>query len=302
MRALFLSLLALSACGGNWSNQDLEFLNAMPSKDALESKLPQPKSGLSGVNTRQQALMVGDPSTTYRDTRGASATFNAALEFILGTLEAVRSIEPTQRTKDSRIWGPYDDRANMGFEFQITITRVSATSFSFSFQHRKKGGTFFTSVSGTFQPSATLRRGRGELQINFKEAAQLPSAAVFQGVDQAHVAYVTDSYPTRVEITFTTAPNAVVTSGNFTYREQEDGAGQFRFNLKGPNADISSLDTLAAWKPSGAGKAVTTVTDGNFKGAQQTECWSDTFTVVYATQNWPNGVTVGDAATCATVP
>ena len=39
-----LALLFLAACGGNYSNGDVEFIAALPVRSELESKLPQVRS------------------------------------------------------------------------------------------------------------------------------------------------------------------------------------------------------------------------------------------------------------------
>src|SRR5687768_846689 len=77
-----MSLLMATACGGgNWSNQDLEFLHALPQREELRSKLPAAEtssSGLTGV--RRDGLAVGDPSEVYADTKRSSDAFNGLLD------------------------------------------------------------------------------------------------------------------------------------------------------------------------------------------------------------------------------
>lgn len=297
--------LALSACGGNWSNQDLEYLNAVPERETLISKLPQPAMGLSGEGTRRDGLMVGEASRTYADTRGASNAFNGILDFVLTVLDQVRQLPFTRRTENSRIWGPWDDRRNPGFEFQVVIERIDASNFRYAFQHRARGETeFFDSVTGHFRASEQLRRGQGDFVVHFKAvSSRLETAKLFAALEEARIGYITDRFPTRVEMTFTAVdPKAIISSVGYTYRELADRSGQIRFALAGPDANISEIETTSMWRPSGAGQAVTTITRGNFQGARQVECWSDAFLVTHGSQNWPGGITVGDVASCVTVP
>ncbi|HEY0093601.1 MAG TPA: hypothetical protein VGB96_04720, partial [Archangium sp.] len=87
MRTLWLLLLGClaTACGGNFSNDDLEFLNALPAREDLTAKLPGSEAGVSagGLRQRVAALAVGDPSTLYEDTHRASTAFNGGLDGLL---------------------------------------------------------------------------------------------------------------------------------------------------------------------------------------------------------------------------
>src|SRR4051794_1016053 len=116
MRSLWPALLCLlAACGGNFSNEDLEYLNALPTREALASKLPGTgTSSGSGLAQRRDRLSVGDPSQLYLDTQKASTDFNNGLDGLLSLLENIRTVPPTTRELDRRIWGPFPDNNNPG--------------------------------------------------------------------------------------------------------------------------------------------------------------------------------------------
>ena len=77
MRSLLFSVLLLAGCGGNWSNSDLAFANALPRRDDLRSKLPSSTTQpLEGVGTRHDGLVVGDPSGAWAQTRKAATDYN----------------------------------------------------------------------------------------------------------------------------------------------------------------------------------------------------------------------------------
>ena len=104
MRSLLFSVLLLAGCGGNWSNSDLAFGNALPRREDLRAKLPAGSTAqpLEGVATRRDGLMVGDPSGTFAATRKAVGDYNALLDLILGVVDQVRQAAPTSRTATAR--------------------------------------------------------------------------------------------------------------------------------------------------------------------------------------------------------
>lgn len=297
-RALLLILAVLSAaCGnGNWSNRDLEYLNALPSRDALKSKLPTPDN--------KQGLAVGDPSKTYLDTKKASTDFNNVLELILTVIETVRSVPPSRRADDSRTWGPYADQNNPGWSSLVTITRKSEEVFEFEFKHLSATKEF-VSTTGQFKPTANLRRGQGVISINAAAlTANLPSAAGFRGVQEVSIGYMTETFPTRVEMSFeidggTGMPG--LSGIGYTYREQADKSGMMRFEYATTGAEIRKATVEARWLPSGSGKARTEITQGQFAGATQDECWDAAFKLVYLQQSWANGQKLGLEGACPNV-
>jgi hypothetical protein len=301
-----LGCVVIVGCGGNWSNKDLEFLNALPTREQLSSKLPTGTGkGLSGEGTRRDGLSVGEPSKMYADTKGASSQFNGILEFVIGVIEVVRALPATTRTADSRTWGPWPDRENAGFEFQVVIKQIDAENFGYVFQHRPTGGAFFDTVTGSFKATASLRKGEGLLTIHCKQAAaSLPSAVAFKPLDKIEIGYFTESFPTRVEMVFAIAAGqpSLLSSIGYTYREQENKSGLIHFAVRTSSPDITVYDAVSFWLASGVGTATSTVTEGNFKGATQTECWDSAFNLTFAKQTWPGGVEVGEKSSCVSVP
>lgn len=303
--AILSSVVLAAGCGGNWSNRDLEFLNALPTREELQSKLPTGTSGaLSGVGTRQDGLMTGDPSQLYLDTRRASTQFNAILEFVISVIEVVRSLPPTSRTLDSRTWGPWSDDHNPGFEFQVVIKQVDPENFNYVFQHRPTHGDFFDTVTGTFKATANLHKGTGALVINAgAAAAKLASAKDFLGLDSIKIGYVTDAFPVTVgvEVAATAGGPSMLSSIGYVYKESATKAGEIYFAVRTTNPDLLEYKTLSLWLPSGTGQAVLTVTEGNWKGYTEHDCWDAAFNLTYAKQTWPGGMEIGDPTTCATV-
>ena len=310
MRALIFSAVVLAtACGGNWSNRDLDFANALPDRDLLKSKLPTSTTSsapLTGVETRRDGLSVGDPSTAYADANKAKSDFNGMIDNILGAVDAIRKYPPTTRATSSRIWGPYADTNNPGFEFRLVITQTDDASFTWSLDSHKIGEDFFSIVSGAFNPTMSLTRGQGSFAVHIKDfKSKIKIDAGLEALDEISVSYATDVFPNTVAMLFTfSSGNASGLSKiGYTSRELADASGALQFLISTPdNAQISSSKINAMWLPSGAGRSVGSIQTGTLAGASQTECWDAAFTVTYFKQDWLGGMTSGNASDCVDVP
>jgi len=300
------SAALLAACGGNWSTRDLEFVNALPQRADLQARLPAGSSTqpLDGVSTREDGLNVGDPSQAWAATKKASTDFNQMIETVLGILDTVRLYPPTTRSDDTRVWGPYADQKNSGYEFQVAIQQTDATHFAWSLKARKTNGAFFDVIVGVFEARASARQGVGAMEIpvtNFKNELQVD--ANFKALDKIQVGYQTASWPHRVDMAFTFS--AGNTSGlstiGYTYRTLADTSGALAFQVRTTSADATALTTTALWNPSGAGRAQAVVTEGTYTGATVGECWDTSAKVVFYAESWAGGQVNGRASDCAAV-
>jgi hypothetical protein len=307
MRSLFLfSVLLLSACGGNWSNADLAFANALPRRDDLKSRLPSSSSSqpLESVGTRRDGLVVGDPSGAWAQTRKAATDYNGLLDLVLGVVDQVRAVAPTTRTTDTRTWGPFADSNNPGREVQVVISRADEVNFAWGIESRPTNGEFIRILTGNFVATDTARRGRGTFTVHVKGFRDVVKIAdQVKELDQIDVGYVTDLFPKRVEMLFQVKPGSTlgISSLGYTARAQEDGSGAMRFVYTLPGADVSELEINAAWKPTGEGRALGVVTRGTYTGFNITECWGKSFTVVHYAESWIGGVVSGPAGDCAVI-
>lgn len=306
MRSLLFSVLLLAGCGGNWSNADLTFANALPRRDDLRSKVPASTTQpLEGVGTRRDGLVVGDPSNAYAATRKAASDYNGLLDLILSVVDQVRLAPPTSRTTDSRTWGPFSDSNNPGRQVQVVIARVDDVNFEWHIQSRPSNGEFIEVLTGHFAATATARRGRGTFVVHVKDFRDvLEVGDTMNQLDQIDVGYVTDVFPQRVEMLFTVKPGSTlgISSLGYTARRQEDGSAAMRFlyALTG-NAEVSEVEFNSAWKPTGEGKATGVVTKGTYTGQNVSECWNSSFKVVHYAESWPAGVTSGPVTDCPVI-
>src|SRR4051812_5700159 len=93
-------LLACAACG-SLSNEDIAFLSALPRKEDLHVQVPLQSAA-------QAACALGDASD-WRKAKTTGDDINSAVDGVLALLDAVRTIPPSQRKPDLRVWGPFPD-------------------------------------------------------------------------------------------------------------------------------------------------------------------------------------------------
>ncbi|MCC6332932.1 MAG: hypothetical protein IT380_02970 [Myxococcales bacterium] len=304
---ILLSAVVLAACGGNWSTKDLEFVNALPQRADLQARLPAVSSStqpLEGVSTRRDGLNVGDPSPMWTDTRKASTDFNLLLESMLAILDTLRRYPPTTRSDTTRVWGPFPDTKNEGFEFQVAIQQTGPKSFGWALQARPRAGQFFDVVTGVFEADASARQGQGSMTVhvtNFKDVLQVDP--VMKALDQITVGYQTANWPHRVDMTFAFTPgnSTGLSAIGYTYRQQEDASGALAFQVRSSSAEATLLTTVALWNPQGAGKGQAVVDEGTYAGATVSECWNTSQRVVFSAQGWTGGQVSGVQADCVTI-
>jgi hypothetical protein len=297
MRIITLAaLLALSACG-NWSDEDLEYLYALPQKEELKSQLT------SGGNSTQMPLLAGDPSKVFDDTKKQSEDFNNFVDGVLGGLDGIRMIPPTRREENARFWGPYPDSKNPGFDVMIEIHRESDDSFTWSLKARPRAGTFVTLAGGTFKPTMSLRKGRGTFFLDAKAIHGLYMTSPKAGdPDRADFAYSTDTDPVivTIDLEFGSVVNA-----SYAFNGKADKSAVLQWQVEDPlNPNMSHVTYTVGWTAKTDGRADGTIDKGNWAGATFIECWDESHLVTYGKGYDDAGVPyeVGDIAKCIPKP
>lgn len=273
MRVLILiGAAALAACG-NYSNQDLEFLEALPSREALQVNVPQDS---------QQALAVRAWVHTATVTTGQS--INDGIESVIDQLERVRELTPSERTADSRTWGPFPD-TDPRFENRVVIARSAAT-FNFSLEQRPVGqGEFVTVITGTFV-GASAEHGHGSLDYEVASLEQIGHPPADASLRSLRFVYANDTSPRTLHTTIVSrdakTSQLVTLAYGFTESQTE---GDLDFDLQGPSdAGPYDIHVLSRWQPDGgAGRA-----DGlgillEHPGwvVQVHQCWDSSFLETY---------------------
>ncbi|WP_241759210.1 hypothetical protein [Pyxidicoccus parkwayensis] len=310
MRHLALACLCLAAaaCGGDFSNDDLEFLNALPQREDLAAKLPASSQGRSGggLTTRKDTLVVnlGEVSELATNTDETGRDFNTAVDGLLTLLENIRTTSPTTREPDRRVWGPFRDKAHPGFDVRFVMERVELR-FDYRLEYRRTGegdAAWWAFLSGTFEADAGIRKGVGALYLDVKKAKEKDFTTDLVALDRLDIDYQTKALPTRVEMVFTPV-GGLVSPTRYTYREAEGQLGEMKFRL--PSTDLviggklEDVELTTRWAPDGRGMGVLLVLDGDIKGAKYTECWNALGRVTFIARSWDFfNPTLGDRATC----
>lgn len=314
MRNLVLALpcaLAL-ACGGDFSNDDLEFQNALPQREDLAAKLPASARSGQGPVTRVQRLgapqVLGGASELAFQAYTAGTRFNTSVDALLALLEVFRNAPPTTREGDRRIWGPFPSGDHPGHDMRFVMERQGA-SFAYLLQFRPQGGgedAWWTYLPGTFKADGGIRKGTGTLALDLQAArAHGFETGEASTVDRLDIDYQTKALPTSVELLFTGA-GATAPDTRYASRQTPEGLGEMAFRLPGvdliPGGLLETLDIVARWTPDGRGVLVLDILVGDAKGAQYTECWDARTRITFMQRNWDFlNPTEGDRSTCPDV-
>ena len=147
-------MTAVVASCGNYSNEDLLYMSAVPSSSQLAVVLP------AAATTVVQAELA-------QDTHNGISNVNTMLDDVLGLVDTVRSYEPTSRTSDSRTWGPFADSKHPGWQWKLVVTRVDTTSFKYELDvqgHGCRTGPGWTFLTGTFDLAGGVKQGNGTVR------------------------------------------------------------------------------------------------------------------------------------------
>lgn len=311
--ALLLLVCVCAACGGNFSNGDLEFLNALPVREELASKLPGGEAGAQGVGQRVDRLEVpvpGEPSQLYQETRRSSEEFNAGVYGLLTLLESIRQVPPTQRGPDWRLWGPWLDRAHPGSEVRFAMQR-EGERFNYGLQLRPaRAGeeAWWTLLAGSFQAGGGLRKGEGQLMLDLAAAkARGLEVAGLAHLERLYIGYQTRELPLRVEVLFLPAEGQSTSEVRYAYRELPGGLGEMGFLVADtnvvPGSRLEQVRVSSRWTQERGGVGTLSVTGGDVPAgltSTQVECWDAALRTTYVARSW-DGLQVGDVAACPDV-
>jgi len=299
--------LILSAGCGNYSNEDLEFMNAVPDQSDISADMPV-----------RSALLNTSEAELAKATHDVVATFNGMLGTVLAGIEAIRSYEPTSRGADSRTWGPIADSSAPGWQWQFQMTKQSDGSFTYEFDREPAGAqpdAWFAFVSGQFLPSPGVRRGTGSFTLDTgpSRAAGYPLDSGTAKIDTVTFSYATASYPINVAMNLVNYPNypdlTTTNTVDYAYVGQSGGEGQMSFTIMGNLITATpapeTVAVVSRWLATGAGEANLTVESGDDDGLMQTECWDTSFDATYNDKPWQPDQDVGtpgDLSPCPQFP
>lgn len=265
--AALCAALALAGCG-NYSNEDLVFLAALPDREALRVVVPRDAS---------QALCgaLGE-SEVWLGARQTGDSINGAVDGLLQLVDLVRSIPPGNRGTDLRTWGPWGDAKHPGVETRVWMQRQRAAKpeddvFAYLFEQRSAATDWVAVVDGYFRGTRAAG-GAGVLALHFDAAWTLGTA---QGADprgDALFAFDHASDPRTLEMVLRASSGfGLKPSFAYTWTGWADGFGRFDFYLL--DARKNELTVQARFTPQGAGRAEVGVrTPLGFTGSLS-QCW-----------------------------
>ncbi|MCP3103878.1 hypothetical protein LZ198_33870 [Myxococcus sp. K15C18031901] len=303
--------LAMSACGGDFSNDDLEFLNALPQREDLAVKLPGGRQKGAGQRLSPDkgalAVRLGEASQLVGDTDETGQEFNEGVDGLLSFLEAIRQLPPTRREPDRRIWGPYRDNNHPGFDTRFVMTRAGER-FDYQLEYRRTNqgeDAWWAFLVGAFQADAGIRKGTGDISLETGRARGKAFTTGMEALDRLEIHYQTQALPTRVELVFDYALPALLPA-KYVFREGAGSVVEMTFEIGGtdlvPGGQPEDVALTTRWAPDGRGLGSLEVLRGDITGAKYTECWDRLGRVTFIARSWDFFTpTEGDRTTCPDV-
>jgi hypothetical protein len=295
---------SLAACG-NYSNEDLLYMSAVPTSTQLAVVLPAPQPMVTQAELAQS-------------THGGIGTVNMLLNGVLGLVDTVRSYEPTTRSANGRVWGPSPDTSKPGWQWKFEIDRQpNGTTFDWELYVANDAtpDTWIEFLGGTYDGAGGAKQGNGAFTAHFADVVAVGypvdgDAANYNTLSLTYQNFDTPGSPVSALLSVVRqTPDANgITNASFSYEILTDGSGEITFQAAGNIVGGTTTETVtihAQWLASGVGMATLTITAGADLGATQTECWDATFSATYNDKPWSTAedVNLGQmAAFCPTLP
>jgi hypothetical protein len=294
--ALLLGVTLFLAACGNYSNEDLEFMNAVPAVEDISAYIPR-------------AALTVDEAELSRLTHDTILVFNGALKF-LEAADVIRTYQPTSRIPAGRVWGPIPMDKQPGWQWRFVVTRdldeLDKFNYRFEVQRIGAGDTWALFFDGWFAAATGVRKGVGHFRIGtdaLREAGfPVEINEKREMLKELIVQYSTAAFPVSVTMNMALYRNVDlgftdIATIRYHHEAQESGAGLMEF--AGSDTMGRSFSIVSRWLPTGRGRADATATDGTVVGTR-TQCWSDSFEETYNNEPWltPPTDMRGDPALC----
>jgi hypothetical protein len=296
--ALLLVLTLLAGCG-NYSNADLEFLNAVPAADDISADIPR-------------APLLANEAEMAKLTHDTVGIFNGALAF-LEVADVIRTYPATTPITNGRIWGPVPMDDHPGWQWRFIVTREPERPdvFNYSFDVERIGSgpnDWIPFIYGSFVAMNGVRKGAGEFHMTTDAllAAGFTIARNLNGetLKELNVVYSTETFPIHVEMNVTMFKDALLDTSftvGIVYEAQASGQGAIDFDVT--DSDGNTFSVVSRWLPTGRGRADATVTAGPQVNGTRTQCWNDSFEETYNHVDWSEPLQErGDLSLCPDIP
>lgn len=260
------AVAAISACG-TWSNDDIAFVEALPTSQALKVALP--------ASAGQALCAPPGPSEVWGWAKPAGEGLNALVDLMLGFVDYVKSVAPTTRGADTRTWGPFADAKHPGKEVRVTMSRTRDADgtpvYAYAFEASPAGGAYQAILDGTFRGESATR-GRGAFALHF---ATLRSLGMDDHPDtdptgDLAVEYDKTGDPRTVDLDVQTAAASLV-AFDYGYAGYANGSGFFHYSFT--NASQQQYVVDARFDAAGEGRADVTVVLSAALSLSYSQCW-----------------------------
>ncbi len=293
---LLLALLARPACGG-FSNrlfeEDAEFAAALPS--AERHRIALETAGEDARRARCERVWM------LCLTFDVGATYNGYLRAILGTIDRVRALPPSERGEDWRSWGPYAYAADRFVTANI-VREGGAFAWRIDIADRADADGIALAWGDHFE-GASVRKGVGTMVLDFDALGELGweplrgSATMGYDFRDGRVLRLTLD-----EVADTSGADTEPLSATAWYRIQ-DGRGRFEYRAPldvNDNGVDEELTVVARWVRGDGGRADAAVTGGDAEGWAWavTQCWSRAGILTHEADNLGILTEVGDPRSC----
>ena len=265
--------LAFAGCG-TWSNEDIAFVEALPTAQALRLALPAPAA---------QPLCAGlGESQVWLGARSTGDGLNAGVDAMIALVDTVKSVPPTDRREDERVWGPFDDARHPGKEIRVTMARLrdaaGVPTYAYAFEARPRGGVFQAVLDGAFT-GASARAGKGTFTLRFPVLRALAmNDSPTDPVSDVAVTYDRTGDPRTVTLGLE-QDGFGVTAFDYAYAGYAAGQGSFSFALTDAQARKLLID--AEFTATGAGHARVAVVGANGGRLAYDQCWDEASCITF---------------------
>ena len=301
-----LGAVAWGAGCGNYSNEDLEYLNALPQTEDVSMEAPL-----------KADVPRADQDEALKMTTTVTTAVNLTVVALLGLVDRIRSFTPTAREQNGRVWGPVPDEKNPGWKLAFRMTKALAADgvtphFDYVLVMIGPADTNFGTdasptdatpvLSGWFEWAGRAGAGTGHLSLTPKAARD--AGAVLPNLEKVITAvfdYDNRASPRTLDVVAMNEkpvdPTKDAESSTYHYERAPNGDGGMKFtflqdSVEGP-AGVDTLQIASRWYGTGEGRARISVLAGDREGLTWVDCWAATSLTSY---NELKGL--GDQSTC----
>jgi len=295
---------------GNYSNEDLEYLNALPETEDVSMEAPL-----------KAAVPRADEDEALKMTTAVTKAVNLTAAALLGLVDQIRSFTPTAREQNGRVWGPVPDDKNPGWKLVFRMTKATAADgvtphFDYVLAMIGPAGTSFGPVesstdttpvlSGWFEWAGRAAAGAGHLSLTPKAARD--AGAILPNLEKVityDMDYDNRTSPRSLDVAAVNEkpvdPTTDAESATYHYERAPNGDGGMTFtflqdSVEGP-AGVDTLQIASRWRGTGEGRARISVLAGDDAGLTWVDCWAATSLTSYNELKH-----LGDPATCIPAP